>query len=66
MRALAGGAFELHSGHFIAARDDAAESRQLSARHDPSNTDNVSQFLLEELQFSGNSIAVDANGRSGP
>jgi hypothetical protein len=63
VRALAGGAFELYPGHVTMGVDSAAEVRQLSARHDHTNTDNVSQFLLEELGFGRNSIAVDANGK---
>lgn len=63
MRALAGGAFELYPGHVMAPGEGAAEVRQLSAKHDHTNNDNVSQFLLEGLGFGGKSIAVDANGK---
>jgi hypothetical protein len=61
MRALAGGAFELYAGHVKVPGESAA--RQLSAKHDHTNTDNVSQFLLEELGFAGKSIAVDLSGK---
>jgi hypothetical protein len=63
MRALAGGAFELYQGHLTAPVDAGADVRQLSAKHDHTNTDNISQFLLEELGFGKKSIAVDANGK---
>jgi hypothetical protein len=63
MRALAGGSFELYPGHVLTSDEAGANLRQLSAKHDHSNTDNVSQFLLEELGFGGKSIAVDANGK---
>jgi hypothetical protein len=63
IRALAGGAFELSPGHVIVPIEAAAEVRQLSAKHDHTNTDNISQFLLEELAFGGKSIAVDVNGK---
>jgi hypothetical protein len=63
MRALAGGAFELYSSHVMAPLDAGVDVRQLSAKHDYTNTDNVSQFLLEELGFGEKSIAVDANGK---
>jgi hypothetical protein len=62
LRALAGGAFELYPGH-VMSPDEGTDVRQLSAKHDHTNTDNISQFLLEELGFGGKSIAVDANGR---
>jgi hypothetical protein len=62
MRALAGGAFELYPNHVI-TREEGTDVRKLSAKHDHTNTENVSQFLLEALGFGGNSIAVDANGR---
>jgi hypothetical protein len=63
MRALAGGAFELFPGHVMTVGEGAADVRQLSAKHDHTNTDNISQFLLEELGFGGKFIAVDANGK---
>jgi hypothetical protein len=63
MRALAGGAFELHPGHVTAAGDAPSGIRELSAKHDHANTDNVSQFLLDELGFVAKFIAIDANGK---
>ncbi|UCA47014.1 hypothetical protein [Pseudochrobactrum sp. XF203] len=61
-RALAGGAFELHNGHVSSLMMDQ-NVRALSARHDHSNNDNVSQFLLNDLGFGNKYIAVDANGK---
>lgn len=61
-RALAGGAFELHPGHVTTATP-STNSRGLSARHDHSNDDNISQLLLNELGFGNRFIAVDANGK---
>jgi hypothetical protein len=63
MRALAGGAFGLFTGHVTTPGEVAAEVRQLSAKHDHTNADNISQFLLEELGFGGKFVAVDANGK---
>lgn len=62
MRALVGSAFELHPGHVAAPGDDRSGVRELSAKHDHTNTDNVSQFLLDELGFVAKFIAVDVNG----
>ena len=61
-RALAGGAFELYSGH-VSSAVGGQSARALSARHDHSNDDNVSQLLLNELGFGNKMIAVDANGK---
>lgn len=61
-RALAGGAFELYSGH-VSSAVHGQNARALSARHDHSNDDNVSQLLLNELGFGNKMIAVDANGK---
>lgn len=61
-RALAGGAFELYAGH-VSAAEPRKNVRALSARHDHSNDDNVSQLLLNELGFGNKLIAVDANGK---
>src|SRR5260370_26442911 len=58
-RALAGGPFELFPGDIQFS--NGLNSLQLSARHDSTNTDNVSQFLLEEIGLGGREIAVDAN-----
>lgn len=62
MRSLAGGAFELHAGH-VSAVERGKNVRPLSARHDHSNDDNLSQLLLNELGFGNKYIAVDANGK---
>lgn len=61
-RALAGGAFELHTGH-VSSLMPGRNVRALSARHDHSSDDNVSQLLLNELGFGNKFIAVDANGK---
>jgi hypothetical protein len=61
-RALAGGAFELHAGH-VSSPERGENVRALSARHDNSNDDNVSQLLLNELGFGNMFIATDANGK---
>jgi hypothetical protein len=60
-RALAGGRFELFTGDIRVS--NGANSRQLSARHDHTNTDNVSQFLLEEIGLRDCEIVTDVNGR---
>lgn len=66
MRALAGGAYELHPGHTIVPNTAAKENRKLSARNDANNTENVSQFLLGELDLTGKEIAFDVNGKKRP
>ena len=63
MRALAGGAYELYPGHTIAPDTAAKANRKLSARNDATNTENVSQFLLTELNLTGKEIAFDTNGK---
>ena len=63
VRALAGGSFEFYTGHVTASPANGQNIRQLSARHDHSSTDNLSQFLLEELGFDSKHIAVDVNGK---
>ena len=45
MRSLAGGAFELHAGH-VSTVESWKNVRALSARHDHSNDDNLSQLLI--------------------
>lgn len=60
-RALAGGAFELQGGHSLSTMRDA-NVRRLSARHDNSNEDNISQLLLNEIGIGNKAIAVDASG----
>jgi len=66
MRALAGGALELHLGHVTEAKKGDKSRRRLSARHDAEKTENVSQFLLQELGLAGRWVAMDVNGRKRP
>lgn len=63
VRALAGGAFEFYPGDVRPGEvAHGANVRTLSARHDRSNMDNLSQFLLEELGIGNFQISKDANG----
>jgi hypothetical protein len=63
VRALAGGALELHQGSATSVADRKSNGRHLSARHDHTSTENISQFLLDELGFGSKFIAIDANGK---
>lgn len=63
VRALVGGAFELYAGSVTASSSDAEMKQRLSAKHDHTATDNVSQFLLTQLGFEDKRIAVDPNGK---
>jgi hypothetical protein len=63
MRALAGGAFKLFQGNL---QSEAPDARQLAARHDVSNTNNVSQFLLEEIGLGDREIVTDMHGKKRP
>ena len=60
-RALAGGPFELFPGDIQFS--NGMNSLQLSARHDSANTDNLSQFILEEISFGRREIVTDQNGK---
>jgi hypothetical protein len=60
-RALAGGPFELFSGDIESA--NGSNAPRLSARHDPSNINNLSQFLLEEIGLSGREIVTEMHGK---
>jgi predicted nucleic acid-binding Zn-ribbon protein len=60
-RALAGGPFELMPGDVLVT--NGRNAPHLSARHDPSSTNNLSQFLLEEIGLGGRQIVTDANGK---
>jgi hypothetical protein len=62
MRALAGGSLELYPGH-VSTQVAGHNTRQLSAKHNHTNTDNISQFLLEELGFAGKQVATDLYGK---
>lgn len=63
MRALAGGQFALCPGHVVDADLKSNTVRRLSARNDASNLDNLSQFLLSELDLVGREIVTDVNGK---
>jgi uncharacterized coiled-coil DUF342 family protein len=63
MRALAGGALELHGGDIDLIRQRKSNGRHLSARHDHASPDNVSQFLLNEIGLGSKFVAIDINGK---
>jgi predicted nucleic acid-binding Zn-ribbon protein len=63
MRALAGGSLELYPGHVSAPGPADQNIRQLSAKHNHTNRDNISQFLLDELGFAGKQVATDLYGK---
>ena len=60
-RALAGGPFELFPDDVQSP--NGANAPRLSARHDASNTNNVSQFLLEEIGLGGREIVTEMHGK---
>jgi septal ring factor EnvC (AmiA/AmiB activator) len=60
-RALAGGPYDLFPGEVQAS--SGLDSLQLSARHDSANTDNLSQFLLEQIGFGTREIVTDQHGK---
>ena len=63
MRSLAGGSFELYPGNVFTSAAGDQNIRQLSAKHNHTNTDNISQFLLDELGFAGKQVAIDVRGK---
>jgi hypothetical protein len=63
VRALAGGSFEMYPGHVSTPGAAGQNVRQLSAKHNHTNTDNISQFLLDELGFEGKWVANDVYGK---
>jgi hypothetical protein len=63
MRALAGGGFEVLPGHVLESDTKGKDRRKLAARHSANNSDNMSQFLLNEINLSGRSIAEDVHGK---
>ncbi|MFI5011387.1 MAG: hypothetical protein ACHQAY_03475 [Hyphomicrobiales bacterium] len=63
MRPLVGGSFELYPGHVCTPEAASENIRQLSAKHHHANTDNISQFLLDELGFEGKWVATDVYGK---
>ncbi|UFX46951.1 hypothetical protein HAP47_0009915 [Bradyrhizobium sp. 41S5] len=66
VRALAGGAFELLSGHVLDFDPRNKERRKLAGKHNAARPDNVSQFLLGELSLAGQLIADDVYGHKRP
>jgi hypothetical protein len=64
MRALAGGALELHGGHVDLSSERKTNGRHLSARHDHTNGENVSQFLLKKLGFGSRFMQLMSMERS--
>jgi hypothetical protein len=67
VRSLSAGPIEFYPGDFAVPGILAGGARQqLSARHNATNSDNVSQFLLEELGLGGREIAIDTNGKKRP
>jgi len=62
LRALAGGAYELLPGHVVEADPKRKDKRKLSAKHNATRPDNMSQFLLSELDLSRKEIAEDVYG----
>ncbi|MBF0108697.1 MAG: hypothetical protein HQL76_05940 [Magnetococcales bacterium] len=60
-RAILGGSYTLYEGLHVAPPGDH-EVRTLSATHDASNKDNLSNFLLDHLGLSGKFVATNAEG----
>jgi hypothetical protein len=63
MRALAGGAYVQYSGYHTAPSQPHLVQR-LNAKHDATNTRNLSQFLLTKLNIAGKKIATDVSGNT--
>ena len=62
-RATAGGGFRCYDGlHF--QRPDGVEARTLGPKHNPTNNENVSMFLLERIGLAGTRIRKNARGES--
>jgi hypothetical protein len=53
-RAIVGGAFKLHEG--------AGASRILAPKHDANTSNNISTFLLMQMDAAGRKVAVDSSG----
>lgn len=63
-RAIAGGGMQLYPG-LVRAQSDTS-SRLLAQRNDPNDQDNISQFLLNEIDLAGKQIATNAAGKKRP
>lgn len=63
VRALRGGPLELYAGDVNPGDENGLTPRQLSAKHDAANLDNVSNLLLDELGLAGREVVVDSNGK---
>ena len=66
MRALAGGAYELYPGRTIAPILRQSQTASYRRRNNAKSSENVSQFLLGELDLTGKEIAFDVNGKKRP
>lgn len=60
-RAAAGGAFRCYEG-LHAARPKDVDAKTLGPRHNPTNHENVSMFLLEKIELAGKRIRKNARG----
>ncbi len=61
-RSISGGALEMFSGIHVAKPEDKAV-KTLQAKHNDRNEDNVSNFLLHELDLADKQIAVNEAGQ---
>ena len=62
-RATAGGAFKCYEGlHKARPRD--SEAKTLSAKHNPTNHENVSMFLLGKIGLAGKKVRKNARGET--
>jgi hypothetical protein len=62
-RAAAGGQFRCFGGLHLESPDNV-KAITLSAKHNPTNSDNVSMFLLEKIGLDGKKIRKNARGES--
>lgn len=62
-RATAGGGFRCYEGLHISRPEDG-EAKTLGSRHNPTNHDNVSMFLLEKIGLAGKRIRKNARGET--
>jgi hypothetical protein len=62
-RATAGGSFRLYEG-LHTAKPPAGESRKLGPKHNPTNHENVSMFLLEKIGLAAKRIRKNVRGET--